>query len=142
MARRDIRIRLLVAALTALGVVGLAIVAIVVCLPEPPDPREYDRLALIGYPYVAAADRREEILKNFHRVTPGMTGKEVEEILGEPDALRGLYESKMFRPKRIGWTVWYYLEKNVPDDNLNAKVVRISFDLDKKVTAVDHWGFE
>jgi hypothetical protein len=70
-----------------------------------------------------------------------MAVAEVKAILGNPDLTRPLYEPKIKKPRRIGTTYWYLIEKNGPDSEAGDRLVRVSLDLHQRVMKVDHWGF-
>ena len=94
------------------------------------------------YPFVATQERHKAIIDNYQRITPGMTVAEVEAILGAPDEVRPLYEPKIETGKQIGHTFWYVLQRSKESGSVEEKgesVVRIAFQLDGTVTAVDRW---
>ncbi|MBK9695024.1 MAG: hypothetical protein IPO76_06480 [Elusimicrobia bacterium] len=94
-------------------------------------------------PYVAGHERKTSIEQGYAKIKIGMTPKQVEECVGNPDEVNPLYEPKIKNPKQIGITYWYWIEK-AKTGNANErgeKLVRVSFDLKNQVTAVDHWGF-
>ncbi|MBK8126081.1 MAG: hypothetical protein IPK56_05140 [Elusimicrobia bacterium] len=95
-------------------------------------------------PYVAGHERKTSIEQGYAKIKIGMTPKQVEECVGNPDEVNPLYEPKIKNPKQIGITYWYWIERRQETGNANErgeKLVRVSFDLKNQVTAVDHWGF-
>lgn len=97
------------------------------------------------YPFVAARARAAEIVSGFPKVKAGMLPFEVRAILGEPDEVHILYEPRIKKPKTIGCTRWYIVRRLVQSGSVNDKkeaLVRVSFDLDRRVFHVDHWGLE
>jgi hypothetical protein len=69
-----------------------------------------------------------------------MTMAQVESVLGTADEVRPLYEPQILDSRRIGTTYWYLLEKKSAESDLDARLVRVSFDLDGRVIRVDYWG--
>ena len=96
----------------------------------------------VKYPYVAQPERRKVISSNYKKVSEGMTSEEVVQILGKPDEIIKLYEPKKIEPKQIGYTYWYYIERESPKRRVQEKLVRVSFDMKYHVVKVAKWGFE
>jgi hypothetical protein len=97
----------------------------------------------ISYPYIASAERQEFIATNCKKIKINQTEQEVKQILGTPEEIRPLYEPKTHNPQKIGFTFWYILQRLKEKGSQNdkaEKLVRISFNLDGKVTAIDRWG--
>lgn len=95
------------------------------------------------YPYVAAPEREMQIQGGYTRLRIGMSVREVEQIMGLPDGVHDLYEPKITHPRKIGYTLWYFIEvqsRNGSSDEKGDNVVRVSFNLQDQVIAVDHWG--
>jgi outer membrane protein assembly factor BamE (lipoprotein component of BamABCDE complex) len=100
--------------------------------------------ATLNYPYVANPQRRSVIEQGYKKIEKGMTSKQVEEQLGEPDEIRPLYEPRVKNGKKIGVTYWYIIERKQRSGSVKEraeKLVRVSFNLKDRVTRVDHWGF-
>jgi hypothetical protein len=98
------------------------------CTKRPP--------ARVPQPIRASPARKAEIVQAADKVRPGMTLVEVEQLMGKPDEERPLFESVLKNPKQIGTTRWYIVEGSI-DDLSNSKAVRVSFDLEDRVTSVD-----
>ncbi|MCL2523807.1 MAG: hypothetical protein FWF20_00620 [Betaproteobacteria bacterium] len=97
------------------------------------------------YPYIANAKQVAKVKDGYRQVTIGMHPAEVVAIMGEPDEIRPLYEPNITREKVIGYTHWYVLRRLVKSGSYNKRnesVVRISYDLNNQVMAVDQWGVE
>ena len=74
-----------------------------------------------------------------------MSVKQVIGILKEPDETNPTFEPKIWKPKQIGYTYWYLIQRKVKNGSVVEKdeiLVRVAFDLNWVVTGVDHWGFE
>jgi hypothetical protein len=95
----------------------------------------------ITYPYVATPQRQKRIKRGIGQIKPGMPIGKVRLILGRPDLIRTLYEPKVWHPKQIGKTYWYFIEVHDKGDFINAKLVRVSVGHDGKVLRVAYWGF-
>ena len=96
----------------------------------------------IKYPYFATPERVESIEVGYKKIKIGMDINEVKVILGEPDEIKDLYEPKIKKAKKIGFTYWYLIQriKSVGSQNeRNEKLVRVSFDLNGEVIGVDRW---
>ena len=96
----------------------------------------------IVYPYHATVERRTSINKGFLKIKQGLTVREVVSILGEPDEIHELYEPKIKNGKKIGFTYWYLIQRIQPNGShieKNEKLVRVSFNLNGKVTEVVRW---
>ena len=99
----------------------------------------------MSYPYIASAERTAHILKNWRNIKVKMTANEVVKILGEPDEKGPFYEPKIKNAKVIGEIYLFLIQRLKATGSQiekNEKLVRISFDLDNLVTAIDHWGLE
>lgn len=96
----------------------------------------------VKYPYVAPPERKKAIISNYKVVSEGMTSDVVVQILGKPDEIIKLYEPKIIEPKQIGYTYWYYIERESPKNRVKEKLVRVSFDMNYHVMKVAKWGFE
>ncbi len=97
------------------------------------------------YPYIASKQRTSQIKENFRKIQIGMNEGEVRSILGEPDEILPLYEPIKMNPGQIGTTYWYLIQRMSDRGSVagkDEKLVRISFNLNEKVTGVDHWGFK
>jgi hypothetical protein len=95
----------------------------------------------VSYPYRATPEWEKQIRAGRERIVPGMTMVQVESVLGTADEVHPLYEPQILDARRIGTTYWYLLEKKSADSDLDARVVRVSFDLEGRVIRVDFWGF-
>ncbi len=74
-----------------------------------------------------------------------MAPQEIESLLGEPDETHPLYEAKISNAKQIGYTQWFLIQRRTDKGSVkdkDEKLVRVSYDLDWKVTVVEHWGFD
>jgi outer membrane protein assembly factor BamE (lipoprotein component of BamABCDE complex) len=99
---------------------------------------------ITAYPFAASPERAAAIQEKYNRVRVSMFPADVKAILGEPDEVRPLYETTTRNAKQIGYTYWYIVRRVTPSGSVNEKqeiLVRISFDLNGRVTHVDHWGF-
>ena len=114
----------------------------------------------MSYPYISSTERKKFITENYEKIQINQTEQEVKEILGTPDDILSLYEPKIKKPKKIGFTFWYilqrlksrrpechglargYLQENGSQNERVEKIVRISFDLKGKVIAIDQWGLK
>jgi hypothetical protein len=126
------------------GLVVLAAAAAWVWLaPAPPkwtgDDSVINIIINITYPYVASPERARQIRTGFPQIATGASVAQVTEVLGIPDEVHPLYEPRIFRPRRIGTTYWYFLAKPVADKNTADRGVRVAFDLDGRVSGL--WGF-
>jgi len=96
------------------------------------------------YPYIASAERTKLIKGQFRNIKKGVSKAAVLKYLAEPDEILDLYEPKMYKPKVIGETYWYIIQRNSKSGSViekNEKLVRVSFNLKGQVTEVTHWGF-
>jgi hypothetical protein len=99
----------------------------------------------IKYPYYADKERADQIKNNYKKVKEGMTPYEVKSILGEPDETSTLYEPKIWKPKQLGYSQRFIIQRKCENGSVkekDEKLVGIRYDLQWKVTAVDHWGFD
>jgi len=94
----------------------------------------------IAYPYQAMPKREAAIRAGYPKIATGMTTQDIHRLMGKPDQVRVLYEPKIKNSKQIGWTHWYLIRREREQD-VTEKIVRVSVDLDGRVTKVDHWGF-
>ena len=104
-----------------------------------------DERVIATYPHIAGPERSAAIRAGYVRITPGMLSAEVRDILGEPDEIRPLYAPMAKQPKAIGQTCWYVLRRLAEHGSQSERqesAVRVSFDLQGVVTAVDAWGLE
>ena len=100
-------------------------------------PRE-----ISSYPFIATPERAAAIRSAYRRIRVGMSPSEVIAILGEPDEIRPLLRG-IKAAKPIGFSYWYVLRRMRADGSQNEKnesLVRVLFDRDSGVTAVDAWG--
>ena len=98
----------------------------------------------IKYPYYASPERKQAILGSYQKIQVGMDVNDVKKILGEPDEILPLYDPRDIKVgRKIGTTYWYLIQRvkgsgsSVIDRD--EKLVRVSFDLNEKVTHVDRW---
>jgi len=99
----------------------------------------------ISYPYFATKERSDQIRNNYESIQLGMTPEQVKVLLGEPDETQPLFEPNIKNAKQVGNTHWFLIQRKTDKGSVNAKdekLVRISYDLNGKVTRVDHWGFD
>ncbi|NOT89688.1 MAG: hypothetical protein HOP03_16130 [Lysobacter sp.] len=104
-----------------------------------------DERVITAYPHVAAPERAATIRAGYVRIKPGMSSAEVRNLMGEPDEIRPLYAPMAKKPDAIGQTCWYVLQRLAEHGSQNERqesAVRVSFDLQGVVTAVDAWGLE
>ena len=95
------------------------------------------------YPFVANAERSTAIRAGYKRIALGMSPAQVAAVLGEPDEIRTLHEPKVKNGKIVGYTHWYIIRRLVKNGSAAEKqdsLVRVSFDLDDRVSKVDAWG--
>lgn len=99
---------------------------------------------IISYPYKASTDKANKIKTEYKKVSLGMSATEVVDMLGKPDETRPLFEPIINNGKQIGFTHWYLiqrLKKDGPVNEKQEKLVRISYNQNWTVIAIDHWGF-
>lgn len=104
-----------------------------------------DEKTIEHYPFVASVARSERIFAGYRQVKPGMSVSEVNALLGEADEIRALFSPTSKNAKPIGHTRWYVLRRLTDNGSANDKqeaVVRVSFNLQGRVSAVDTWGLE
>jgi len=107
-------------------------------------PPMLERL-ISAYPFYASKQRADQIKGNYKKIQIGMTPQQVKQLLGEPDEIRPFYEPKIYKPKQIGYTHWYLIQRKTDKGSRNdkdEKLVRVFYDLNWIVTRVDHWGFD
>jgi hypothetical protein len=85
--------------------------------------------------------RKAELLQAAEEVKPGMTLGEVEQLTGKPDEVRPFFEPVMKNPKQLGTTHWYIIEGRT-EELANSKAVRVSFDIEDRVTSVERLGVD
>jgi uncharacterized protein YuzE len=96
----------------------------------------------IVYPYYATAERAKTIESGYTKIKEGLSARAVVSIMGKPDEIHELNEPKIKNGKIIGFTYWYLIQRikaNSSQIEKNEKLVRVSFDLNGKVTGVDKW---
>ena len=84
------------------------------------------------YPYYASKQKSSRIKGNYTKIQKGMTSKQVQQLLGEPDEIRPLSEPNILDPKQIGYTHWYLIQRKTDTGSQNdgdEKLVRVSCDL-------------
>jgi hypothetical protein len=119
----------------------LVVVALATCGAVASQQDRFAEKQIASYPFVASPERATTITSYYKMVTSGMTADEVA-VLGEPDEVRMLYAPKPKQGEQIGHTYWYVLrraKKSGSVDDKDESLVRISFDIDGKVTHVDRW---
>ncbi|MBN2768281.1 MAG: hypothetical protein JXQ68_04205 [Campylobacterales bacterium] len=94
---------------------------------------------IADYPYVASEERVSFIKTNYKKIKKNMSSDEVKSILGEPDEIRALYEPIKKDAKIIGYTYWYIIYREKNNGIKNKSLVRISFDLTKRVIDIIYW---
>jgi hypothetical protein len=95
------------------------------------------------YPFIANSERAATIRNGYKRITVGMTPAEVAAVLGESDEIRSLYEPKIKDGNVAGYTHWYIIRRLVKSGSADKKqesLVRVSFNLNDRVTKIDAWG--
>lgn len=100
--------------------------------------------AELSYPYTASAERTKLIKGQFKKIKKGASKVTVLKYLKVPDEILDLYEPKMYKPKVIGETYWYIIQRMFKSGSVNEKnekLVRVSFNLKGQVIEVTHWGF-
>jgi hypothetical protein len=103
----------------------------------------FETREITTYPFQASQQRAATIRNGYRRITTGMSARDVKAILGDPDEVRALYEPVIRDGKLIGYTYWYVIRRLVRDGSVNEKkesLVRVSFELDDRVSRVDEWG--
>lgn len=96
-----------------------------------------------AYPFAASPERAAAIRANHVRITHGMSPAEVKAILGEADEVLQLYAPRAKSGSVIGYTQWYVIGRLVAHGSAEDKresLVRVTFDLNDRVTRVDAWG--
>lgn len=106
----------------------------------PPD-------SLLKYPYHASPDREATIRSGLPKLAVGMMSGDVQAILGTPDWIAPLYKPplRIGRQPQVGYTYWYLVQRLTYGGSMNdraEKLVRVSTDLERRVTDIDHWGLE
>lgn len=104
-----------------------------------------DERVIATYPHIAGPERSAAIRAGYVRIKPGMSSADVRDILGEPDEVRPLYAPMAKHPKTIGQTCWYVLRRLAEHGSQSERqesAVRVSFDLQGAVSAVDAWGLD
>jgi len=97
------------------------------------------------YPFKASPQREKTIRAGYTRIVAGMTPDQVKNILGEPDEVRPLYEPIVKNAKQIGYSHWFVIRRMVKDGSQNDRqesLVRVSYNFQNLVTAVDSWGLD
>jgi len=95
----------------------------------------------IIYPYFASAERQLVISNGYLLIEIGMSIKQVNNVLGDPDEVNPTYDVKK-RPSKIGYSHVYLLSRERLNGSVNEKnehLVRVMFNLDDKVVRVDKW---
>lgn len=95
------------------------------------------------YPYIATPERAEVIRRGLANISVGMSPSEVATVLGEPDEIYPLYVPGHKRSEVVGYTQWYIIQRLAENGSANQKqesLLRLSFDLDGKVSKIDSWG--
>ena len=99
--------------------------------------------AELSYPYIANDARANLIKTQYETIRLGDSELTVLDKLPNPDETRDLYEPKIYNPKITGKTYFYIIQRMVESGSVNEqneKLVRVTFNLDGRVTRVDHWG--
>ena len=100
---------------------------------------------ITSYPFLASKERSASIRGNYRRVAVSMSSSDVRVIVGDPDEILPLYEPVIKSGKLIGYTYWYVIRRLVANGSVSEKkeaLVRISFNLDDRVSRVDGWGLD
>lgn len=103
-----------------------------------------DAFAGPAYPYHASAEREARIRSGFTLVVSGMGVDQVRAILGDPDDSTALYQPVIKNPKQIGYSHWYLIQRLAGVGSaaeMAEQLVVVRFDLEMKVSRIDHWGF-
>jgi hypothetical protein len=98
----------------------------------------------LSYPYFANEERSTLIKNEYTKILIGDPKETVLKVLPAPDEILDLYNLKIYPPKIIGKTYWFIIQRKIASGSViekDEKLVRVSFNLQEKVTAVDHWGF-
>jgi hypothetical protein len=64
--------------------------------------------------------------------------------LGDPDDSTALYQPVIKNPKQIGYSHWYLIQRLAGVGSaaeMAEQLVVVRFDLEMKVSRIDHWGF-
>ena len=94
--------------------------------------------AELSYPYIANDARANLIKTQYETIRLGDSELTVLDKLPNPDETRDLYE-----PKITGKTYFYIIQRMVESGSVNEqneKLVRVTFNLDGRVTRVHNWG--
>jgi hypothetical protein len=100
--------------------------------------------AIKTYPYFASEPRSAQIKGNDKKIEKGMAIKQATQLLGEPDEFRPLYEPKIKNPRQIGYTHWYFIQRNTDHgsqhdkDEKLVRVLRVSAALRNLQGAISH----
>lgn len=114
---------------------GLLGIFLMVCLEAGAD---------LEYPYIAPEERAQMIRSKYPAIEIGFSEAQVLAVLATPDEVVDLFEPQVKNSKVIGKTFWYLIQRSSKRGSVKEKqekVVRVSFNLDDKVTAIDKWGF-
>ncbi len=98
----------------------------------------------ITYPYFANEKRAILIQTQFKKIKIGSNEAQVLNILPDPDEILDLFEPRMIKPKVVGKTYWYIIQRKQGTGSViekAEKLVRVSFNKKGTVIAIDHWGF-
>ena len=97
----------------------------------------------VKYPYYASQERKQIILDGYQKIKTGMDTNEVKRLLGQPDEVLDLYDPRNIKAgRKVGFTYWYLMQRaraSCSQIEKDEKLVRVSFDLNSKVTHVDRW---
>lgn len=99
----------------------------------------------ITYPYYASKQRSDQIRENYNKIKTGLSLQKVKSIMGLPDEEKPLYEPRIYKPKQIGYSHWYLIQRKSDKGSIiekDEKLVRVLYDLQWKVIQIDHWGFD
>lgn len=98
-----------------------------------------------SYPHIANAERLAKIKAGYAQIAVDMRLAYAVAILGGPDEVLPLYKPNISSKECIGYTHWYVARRRVKNGSQDEKgeaVLRISYDMQGRVIAVDRWGLD
>ena len=98
-----------------------------------------------SYPFIAKPERAALIRSQYKRVKTGMSSEDVQQLLGEPDEVRPVFEPRILNSRLIGYSHWYVIRRLAKSGSVNDKneaLVRVTYDRSDRVTRVDDWGLD
>lgn len=129
----------------AVEIASMLLIVVFCAAPAMASDSLFAEKEILRYPFAAEADRAASLRRHYPSVVIGMSAAEVKSLLGEPDEVRRLYAAAHKRSPHIGYTFGFVIQRAAGHgsaDDRQEVLVRVSFDLDGRVTKVDHWGLD